>query len=168
MKTISTNFRTELFSQQSAVLAIVLLQLSHTDFSGTLYITDTLLTRFTDSPYTGGVTSNGINYTYWPMNIIWPDDVDSRPPQARVEVMGVPQSIIQEVRKVITPGTARMMLCTSLDVNTYEEDLQNLDFVAFQNSSSSLILNFSRNNLGQEPYPGPMITPGSFPSLFGA
>lgn len=147
--------RDAVYPQETALVFLELLTLSHADWGEPLRIVNGM----------ESVTSRGDEFLPFPFLLEWGARHQDAPPQPRVTIDNVTREIWQDIRQINSPPTALIELVLSDDPDVVEMQLHGLflrDVVADAVSiSGELVL----ENMAREPYPAGTFSPAAFPGL---
>ena len=153
-------------AEYTGEIFITLLTIRHPDFPDILYVSSDPTTLISSFPLKYGTVSNGHTFLFCPMNVLFPDDVEGRPPSARLEISNVGRELIELARSVTTPGTCDINCVLASAPNTIEVNYPVLDIQAMQATAATLVLEFGLDPLDVEPIPAGIFGPANFPGLF--
>ncbi len=160
-RTLTAAFRRASRAAHSAACPILLVSIDHPSLEGTP------IRLSSDGEHT---LSRGATFVRLPFELTLPDDVEDRPPRARITVSNVSREIVRFVRD-IPPGEAPTVLLELVlagDPDTVEEAwgpfrLTEPDYDALQVSAELAI-----DDRSQEPFGAERYTPDLFPALFAS
>jgi len=140
----------------------------------------TVLFRFADS-FTGrlsslttdteigyGVTSNGNDYVFMPLQITLPTEQDTGMGQCSIVLNYVLPQAIQVIRDGLFNKPAKVLIQYVLSSTPNVVEISFIDFyiTSVSYNAQQITLNLDMINLVREPFPCYNFTPGYFPGLF--
>jgi hypothetical protein len=157
-RSLSSVAKEAIFAQQTAEVFVVLLDLEHPNFAGTIRVCSN------DIP----VSSRGNLYVPFPFDVILPDESDDAVPRVTLRIDNVDRRIVSELRSVVTnvPVTVRMtvVLASSpdtIEVGPMEFSLRDVEYTATTVEGTLLY-----EDVLNESFPADSFTPSRFPGLF--
>lgn len=157
-RALSSVAKGAIFAQQTGEAFVVLLELEHQHFAGTIRVCSN------DRP----VTSNGYEYLPFPFEIVLPDDAEVETPRVTLRIDGVDRRIVSELRRVVSgsPVTVRLYVVVAStpdvrEVGPMEFSLRDVEYTAATIEGTLLY-----EDMLNEPYPKDAFTPSWFPGLF--
>lgn len=156
MRNTSLTFRQAIYSQETAEVFIVLLEIDHEDLASPIRVCN----NDTD------ITSNGNVYIAYNFDIQLPTDEDNEAPQAQLVIDNVDRALTQAIRTVQTPPTIRIMVVLASNPDIIEVDMPDFLLTNISYNASTITATISIENFLQEPFPGDLFTPTQFPGLF--
>jgi len=116
MRTVSSNFKREVFKPQTKEAFIVLLKLEHADLEDAIRVTPDPLQEL--EPRVFGVQSNGQNFYAMPFEITLPGEDEESSPVSRVAMDNISREITNAIRQISTPpdATITVVLASNPDV----------------------------------------------------
>lgn len=173
LSTLSASAIRAMFSSETDEQLIMLLTIYDPDTTGgayNLYLADGFTNRLnttTDEEVFYGVTSNGQNYTFIPMEITLPPEQDTGVGQCNVTINYVTQEAITLVRTHLTkPALVNIKLVLASTPNYVEAEFPDFYITSANYSSESIRLELNMINYNLEPFPAYSFTPRYFPGLF--
>jgi len=133
----------------------VLAEITHPQMVGTLYLTTE----------TGGLTSNGQAYTFFPFDFILPGDTDSLP-RAKVNFQNVDRQIGDTILSLIDPPLITFKVVTSLDYDTVEREAANLMLVSITGDATQISGELVVKRYDGEPWPSTRASKELLPGLW--
>jgi len=165
MRTLSEAFREAMNAQETGIVPIILLTVSHEDLEDPILISNDPTTRLSTDPLRYGTVSRGETYFFIPFEAVIPDETD-RAPEAKIGVVNIGRDLVQLVRSAVSPPSVTMEIILSTDLDTPEITFNNLILGNSTINDKSVDLELTIDNLGQEPFPALTFTPSAFPGLF--
>lgn len=165
-RTVSLTLRNAMNAQQTDEIPIVLIEIAHPDFAGTLRLSSDPTERFGTDPLRYGTTHDSNEYLFCPMSIELPDDIDERAPRARLAIENVSREIVDEARSITSPPTAKIMIVLASDPETIEVEYPEFDLENVSFNADVISVEMGLQSLEDEPFPGGTFAPSGFPGLF--
>ncbi|ODT22213.1 MAG: hypothetical protein ABS35_15285 [Kaistia sp. SCN 65-12] len=165
-RSVSITLREAMNSQETGEVMVGLLTISHPAFLTPLRLSSDPTERLSDEPLTYGTTSRGETYTFCPMVVSLPDDLGERAPAARFMVENVSRKIVEQIRAIISPGTANLELVLASSPDSVEIGYPEFQVSRAQYNANVITLEVSIDALTDEPYPAETFNPSGFPGLF--
>lgn len=166
MRSLSLDFRAALFAQQSGVVPIFLLTITHPDLADPILLSSDATTRLTTDPLVYGTTSRGDDYLYIGLRVQLPDEKDKGAPQSRLVISNIDRSIIPLVRSVNSPASVKIEAVLASDLDTVEFSVPALDMSTAEFNADEISFDLTMDAKVTEPYPSGSFSPASFPGLF--
>ena len=153
--TLSNALLAQLFSQESNDPFLTLVKLSHDDFE------DICLVNNTEN-----VTSGGVEYTAFPMKIVFPKDDGESNREVNIEFDNVDRTLIDLIRSVTDYIDVSISLILASDPDTVqmsfdELKIQNITYNSKRVSAKLFMDNFLNTEMTSEKY-----TPTLYAGLF--
>lgn len=155
MKQLSNELRAELFSQESGDPFLMLVTLTHESFQD-IYLVDN----------TVNITSRGVEYTAFPMEIILPPDDGVSARESQISFSNVGLELINELRSVKNPVGVKieMVLASNPDqiqIEINDLRIRNITYDQQVISAKLYVDDFLSTEMASEKY-----TPKTFPGIF--
>lgn len=152
----SSYFRQEMFASRTGEALLCRMHIDPMDGSDHIYIINN----------SEEITIGGQVYSKFPFDIIWPEERDDSPFNARISVGAVDRDFIQLVRQLSDSPkvTVAMILSSYPDEDEHGPYTFNLLRVDWDKKTVEGTLTVSDEYY--EPYPGDKFIPGQFPGLF--
>jgi hypothetical protein len=109
---------TELAAQDCGTAWIVLLTMTHPELPSTL--------RFSSDAV--DTHSNGQTFQHFPFDLVLPDDVEGRTPQAQMRIDNTSQELVAMLRSLTTPPSLTIQIVRSADPNVIEREWSGLEW----------------------------------------
>lgn len=153
---LSNTFLQELFKQESGDPFLALFRLSHPSFASTIYLVNN----------TENITSNGIEYVSFPVNLQLPADDGETVREVLVTLDNVSQLLIDELRTVTDAIDVEidMVLASAPDlveVSLGELKIKNIEYNALQIKGRLYMDDFLNTEISSEKY-----TPSIYAGIF--
>lgn len=166
MRTLSLNFRQALYAENSSLVPIILMTLTHPNYPSPARFSTDPTQLATLEPLRYKTVSRGVDFMFVPMVMTWPHDVQGAAPVSRAMISNVNLDLIRVIRSVHTPPKMLMELVVSNALDTVEITQPAFDVVSAAYNADTITLEMTVNRLNKEPYPARKFTPDAFPSLF--
>jgi hypothetical protein len=165
MRSLSEDFRKAINSQSTGEVVIVLLTITHPNFSEDIRVCSD---PYETLPIAGvkGVVSQGLEYVYLPFSIQLPTQDDTNTPRASLSIDNIDRRIVAAARQASSKLSVKIEIVLSSDVDNPEISvdnfkLQNVTFDAFAVNGE-----LSMDYYDLEPFPYARLTPTYFPGAF--
>ena len=166
-RTVSLTFRTAMEAQETGLVPIVLLIVTHANLAQPIRLSSDPTQRLTTDPLVYGTLHQGNNYLFLPFAAILPDDKEDAPTTARLVISNVDRSLIPLLRTEFVPPAVTIRLISSAALDDVEIEYQPLDIASFTATADFIEIALAEDALMHEPYPWGEVTPSHFPGLFG-
>lgn len=166
-RSLSLNFREAINAQESGLVVITLLTITHADLAEPIRLSTDPTTRVSTTPLAYVTTSRGDDYYFVPMQIAPPDEKEGAPPRSQIRISNVTREVMQLIRSITTPPKCKMEWVLDTDLDTVEIESPELDIVDSNALAGELTLELSLNSMAAEQYPVDSFDPSAFPGLFG-
>jgi len=170
MTEISLDFKQAAYAQETGRVPILLITLDHDDLEEPIRLSTTPVQRIaeltTDEYVVYGVVSNGETYIYLPMTVKLPDDTDSGPGEATLEIDNVHRMITAAVRSIFTPVDVTVDIVMDNDLDTVVKSWPTLQLKLVVNNFTTATGTLGVDSMENEPCPCDRFTPGQFPYVF--
>jgi hypothetical protein len=113
-----------------------------------------------------GVTSNGQDFTFLPMEISLPTEEEAQAPRCSIVMKDVTKFVIPIVRTIVGPPKVKMELVLSKTPNTVEASFTGFYISSFSYNADSVTADLSMIDYEREPFPMHSFTPAYFPGMF--
>jgi len=164
----NVDFLRAAYAQETGVVPILLLTISDPSLTDDVRVTTDPTQRIeeTGTEVVYGTISNSLTYTFIPLSIKLPDDVDEGPQNMTVQIDNVSRELVPIIRSLTAPPTVNVDIVLSSDLDTIigswpEYLLTNIKTNA-ETISGDLVLEILVN----EPFPAGSQNPSEFPGLF--
>jgi hypothetical protein len=155
-RNVSAELKQAVYAQETAEEFIVLIALSHPDLATPIRVNSS----------GADVISNGETFVAYPFEVVLPDDVDDRPPRAKLRIDNISREIVLAVRTITSAPfvTIQIIMASSPDVLEAEF----LDFRLANITYDQLTVegDLTLEEFIGEPYPARVFSPADFPGLF--
>lgn len=120
----------------------------------------------TDSDVIYGITSNGNDYTFLPMEITLPSEDEAQAPRCSIVMYDVTRYLTPIIRTITSPPRVKMELVLSKSPNTIEVSFTDFYISNFNYNADSVTAELSMIDYEREPFPMHSFTPQYFPGMF--
>jgi len=154
-RNLSSDTLKALYAAETAEVFLVLLTLSHDSLIDPIRVTSDAVDTI----------SRGKTYTAFPFQLILPDEIENRPPRARLIIDNISREILRSIKNLSTPARITMEIIRAGDADVVEASFP--DFVLTNVKYNSLTLegNLTIEDFTAEPYPATIFSPSTFPNL---
>lgn len=166
MRTLSLNLRSALFAQETGIVPIFLLTITHASLAAPIRLSTDPTTRLSTTPLVYGTVSRANQYLFVGAKVKLPDEVDRAAPASKLSVVDVDRELIPLARSISSPASLKIELVTSSDLDLVEATVPALDLSQAQWQADTLEFDLTMDSLANEPYPAGSFDPASFPGLF--
>jgi hypothetical protein len=165
-RSVSLNFRTAAFGQESGEVAIALLTITHPSLPSPILLSTDATTRFSTDPLLYGTMSRSQQFLFVFAEVTMPDEQDKQPPAAKLVISNIDRSIIPLARSVSSPPSVKIEIVLASAPDTVEIAIPAMDMVNLQYDANQLTFDLAIDALAFEPFPSGSFDPASFPALF--
>lgn len=155
----------DFFAPQMGDEPVFLLTLQHPDFPTVARIS-TSGTRVSDSPLIYEFVSDGETYTFAPVGVKSPDDIDERGPVAQLVVENVSRDLVAFARSVTTRGTCAIQLVDATDHDLVIRDWPEFDIMRCGYNANTITFELGLDALNAVAYPADTMGPSTFGAIF--
>jgi len=155
-RSLSSTFKAAIFSQETAEVFLVLLELDHADLAAPLRVVNNY----------ENITSNGEVYIGYPFSISIPDETEDAMPIVKLTIDNVDRSIVEAVRTCTSAPAIVVSVVLASAPDTIEAGPFDLTLRAATYDALSVSGEIRADDILNEPWPGVIITPQNFPGLF--
>lgn len=120
----------------------------------------------TESDVIYGVTSNGYDYTFLPMEISLPSEDEAQAPKCSITMYDVTRYLTPIIRTITSPPKVKMELVLSKTPNVVEVSFSDFFISNFNYNADSVSAELSMIDYEREPFPMHSFTPQYFPGMF--
>lgn len=156
-RTLSANLKRALFSAQSDIALIALLELSHPTLSPPIRVANDAL----------DVISQGLTYQAFPFLLTMASDDEGGITEVKLQIDAVDGTVIEAVRSIVDDelvATFRMVTTDDLDfveIGPMDFELRDVEYDA-----ASVVGTLTYQNFLDEPFPSATFTPTRTPGVF--
>lgn len=120
----------------------------------------------TESDVMYGVTSNGNDYIFLPMEITLPSEDEAQAPRCSIVMYDVTRYLTPIIRTITSPPRVKMELVLSKTPNVVEVSFSDFYISNFTYNADSVSAELSMIDYEREPFPMHSFTPQYFPGMF--
>lgn len=155
-RNVSAELKQAVYAQETEHEFVVLISISHDDLEEPIRVNSS----------GKDVLHNGDNYVAFPFEVILPDDVDDRPPRAKLRIDNISREVVLAIRTISSAPrvTIRIVMAETPDV----VEAEFLDFRLSNITYDQLTVegDLTLEEFIGEPYPARVFSPADFPGLF--
>ncbi len=155
-RNVSAELKQAVYAQETEHEFVVLITIDHDDLEEAIRV---------NSSGTS-IMHNGDTYVAFPFEVILPDDVDDRPPRAKLRIDNISREIVLAIRTISSAPrvTIRIVMMETPDV----VEAEFLDFRLSNITYDQLTVegDLTLEEFIGEPYPARVFSPADFPGLF--
>jgi hypothetical protein len=178
VRTVSARALAAFFAPECDENAIILLRFSGANMAAPLYLcsgwTKRLASLTTDDEVVYGLTSEGIDHIFMPIEMPWPGDSEASGPRAEISIYDPTQRLIPIIRTLTGPPSVRLQVVfqgasaagNGEAVSAVEMEYTNLELRGLSYEAGTVSGYLAVETLANEPFPCHTMTPGSAPGLF--
>ncbi len=113
-----------------------------------------------------GVTSNGNDYMFLPMEITLPSEDEAQAPKCSIVMYDVTRHLTPIIRTIASPPRVKMELVLSKTPDVIEVSFSDFFISNFNYNADSVSAELSMIDYEREPFPMHSFTPQYFPGMF--
>ena len=113
-----------------------------------------------------GVTSNGNDYTFLPMQISLPSEDEAQAPRCSIIMYDVTRYLTPIIRTIDAPPRIKLELVLSKSHDIVEVSFSDFYISSFNYNSDSVTAELAMIDYEREPFPMHSFTPRYFPGMF--
>jgi hypothetical protein len=113
-----------------------------------------------------GVTSNGFDYTFLPMEISLPSEDEAQAPRCSIVMHDVTRYLTPIIRTISAPPRIKLELVLSKTPDVIEVSFSDFYINAFNYNADSVSADLTMIDYEREPFPMHSFTPRYFPGMF--
>ena len=171
LSTLSPAALSAMFGQESDATLITLLTIKANPNVGiytNIYLADNFTTRLseTDADIIYGVTSNSINYSFLPLQVILPTEDTASAPRCTISIFDATQILLPILRNISGAVDIDLQLVLNSSPDTVEASFTGLKLTNILYNADSITGELTMPSLEVEPFPIHSFTPAYFPGLF--
>lgn len=158
-------------SETSEALILLITITDPTDSQNPIRLADAYTNRInsltTDEEVIYGVTSNGHDYIFLPLQLTLPGEQEAGAGQCSLSLNFVTKEAIQLIREKLTsPVDVQIDLVLSGSPNTVEASFSGFKITNVTYNADQITFDLNMVSLSREPFPCFTFTPANFPGLF--
>lgn len=120
----------------------------------------------TDAEVLYGITSNGFDYTFLPMEISLPSEDEAQAPRCSIVMHDVTRYITPIIRTITAPPRIKLEMVLSKSPNVIEVSFSDFYINNFTYNADSVTADLAMIDYEREPFPMHSFTPRYFPGMF--
>jgi hypothetical protein len=120
----------------------------------------------TANEVTYGITSNGNDYTFLPMQITLPSEDEAQAPRCSITMYDVTRQLTPIIRSISSPPKIKLELVLSKSPDVVEISFSDFYISSFKYNADSVVAELTMIDYDREPFPMHSFTPKYFPSMF--
>jgi hypothetical protein len=113
-----------------------------------------------------GIISNGVEYTFLPMEISLPSEEEGRAPKCSIVIKDVVRYLIPTIRNLSYSPKIKLQLVLSKTPNVVEVTYSGFYITSFSYNAEQVTAELSMIDYEREPFPAHSFSPAYFPGLF--
>lgn len=113
-----------------------------------------------------GVTSNGFDYIFLPMEISLPSEDEAQAPRCSIVMHDVTRHLTPIIRTITAPPRIKLELVLSKTPDVVEVSFSDFYINAFNYNADSVSADLAMIDYEREPFPMHSFTPRYFPGMF--
>lgn len=162
---VTNTFRRESYSLSTKECFVLLLTLSHADWTENVYVASDPMTLLTVAGVRG-VLSNGIEYLYLPFSLILPSQDPSGTSKCEISVDNVDRRIIEAVRSASSKVSVAMQVVLSSDPDSVEISYEDFELGQVGYDAFTISGQISVEYFDLEPFPYARYNPADYSGIF--
>ncbi|MFH1158915.1 MAG: DUF1833 family protein [Pseudomonadota bacterium] len=155
-RNVSAELKQAVYAQETTEAFIVLVTLSHPDLATPIRVNSS----------GQEVISNGDLFVAFPFEVILPDDVDDRPPRARLSIDNVSREIVLAIRTISSAPFVTIQIVMASSPSTIEAAFPDFRLANITYDQLTVEGDLTLEEFIGEPYPARVFSPADFPGLF--
>lgn len=152
----SAELKAAVFAQETDEQFIVLLTLDHADLDAPIRVNSS----------GEDIISRGDTFVAYPFSIVLPDDVEDRPPRAKLQIDNIDRVIVQTIRTITSAPTITIEIVRAADLDTVEASFADFRMQKVTYDVNTVQGELTLEEFITEPYPARVFSPADFPGLF--
>ena len=113
-----------------------------------------------------GVTSNGENFVFLPMEVSLPTEEEAQAPRCSITMHDVTRTLTPIIRSITAPCKLKMELVLTKSPNIIEASFSGFYITSFNYNSQSVTAEVAMIDYEREPFPMHSFSPAYFPGMF--
>lgn len=167
MRNISLNFRAMMNAQETGIVPIVLLAITHREIAPeVIRLSSDPTELFQDDPLVYGTRSQGLDWLFVPFMLVLPDEKDEQAPVQKLVVSNIDRNMVELLRSTTEPAQVQTWIIMSNDLSVIEYEGVVFDLSAATYDANQIEMTLTLDALAVEPYPAGTFNPAEFPGLF--
>lgn len=162
---VSLNFRQVADAQQTDVVPITLMTITHPTLDGPIRISADPTVRVSSDPLTFGTWHQGNLYQFVLLSALLPDDTKDTPARTRIIIENVDVDLVSVLRAVRGTANMEIRLVLSNALDTVDDIYKDMLLSHIEGDADKLSADISREYLGAFNWPFNRMSSGRFPGL---
>ena len=165
---LSPDLLAQMYAQESDTDVILLLTITGPGIDGAIRVCDGWTQRLSETAedVVYGVVSRGHNFSFIPMELTLPSDIDGESPRCRLIVHDAMRVITPAIRQVSQTLTAIIEIVSRDSPGVVEIEFPEFKMASVSYSADQISADLTLESDTQEPFPAGLFTPAGFPGLF--
>lgn len=165
---VSLNFRQQAYAQETGIVVICLMTITHPDIEVPIRISTDPTQRLSanDTEVIYGTISRSNEYYFYPMALKLPDETEDGPQNMTIEIDNVHRDLIATIRSITGPPLITTEMVLSNDLDTVEASWPDFMMTKISYDAMQISATLVMELLEREPFPAGSFTPTHFPGLF--
>lgn len=155
-RNVSAELKQAVYAQETEQEFVVLITLSHPDLATPIRVNSS----------GKDVVSNGETFLAYPFEVVLPDDVDDRPPRAKLRIDNISREIVLAVRSISSAPFVTIQIVMATAPNTIEAEFPDFRLSNITYDQLTVEGDLTLEEFIGEPYPARVFSPADFPGLF--
>lgn len=155
-RNVSAELKQAVYAQETTQEFIVLIALSHPDLAAPIRVNSSGV----------DVVSNGETFIAYPFEVVLPDDVDDRPPRAKLRIDNISREIVLAIRTISFAPLVNIQIVMATSPNTIEAEFLDFRLSNITYDQVTVEGDLTLEEFIGEPYPARVFSPADFPGLF--
>lgn len=155
-RNVSAELKQAVYAQETEQEFVVLVALSHPDLAAPIRVNSS----------GKDVVSNGETFLAYPFEVVLPDDVDDRPPRAKLRIDNISREIVLAVRGISSAPFVTIQIVMATAPNTIEAEFPDFRLSNITYDQLTVEGDLTLEEFIGEPYPARVFSPADFPGLF--
>lgn len=166
MRAVSLTMRRSMYARETKEVALVLITVTHPLLSTPVRVSSDPTARLSEQPLRYGTVSRGSTYTFVPMSVMLPDDIEERAPTSQIQIENVSRDLVALLRSMRSPADVRMEVVLASTPDAVEYLCPKFQLKHTRGAAPMLTLELHIDSLVEEPFPSGSFSPSYFPGLF--
>lgn len=163
---VSNAFKAAVYAQETSEAFIILLTISHPNFTQNIYISSDPSELLPKNGVRGTI-SNGTEFLYVPFTLNMPQDDDTGVSRASLSIDNVSNQIIEYIREANSALSIKIEIVLASDPDTIEITLDDFKLERVTYDANTISAEISIEYFELEPFPSRDFTPTDFPGMYG-
>lgn len=168
MRTLTTEFLRESFKQETGIIPVFLMTISHDDLAEPIRVSSDPTMRLIETPsqIVYGTRSNGIDYLYFPFTLTLPGEGEDGPTPMKLGLDNVRREFTEALRSIVGPASIDVDLVTAGDPDSVVAQWPQYLLTEAKYDAETISATLQIELLYEEPYPALSFNPAYFPAIF--